>query len=133
VSYGLFLPPGDFSLALDVPVNYAMWGGGSALFGIDVTAAYTAPFWLGFRTTANFIAAPDPAFEGMEFAVNYTQAPFYGELTLKAKESFRYFILEAEFDYFFNFFILNAGVALRNLGSGDTVTAAPAIGIKYRF
>ncbi|MDR2102861.1 MAG: hypothetical protein LBP42_02020 [Treponema sp.] len=133
LGYGLFLPPGDFSLSLGAPLAYFLWGGDNPLFSLEARAAYTTPFWLGIEAAAAFNVVPDAGFEGLEFAVNYTQDPFYGRLVFKAKESLGYFSLKAELDYFFNFFILKAGAELKNLGSRDALTLAPAVGIKYRF
>jgi hypothetical protein len=134
LSYGLSLPPGDISLALGSPISYPLWGAGDAfLLGIDVSAAYVAPFWLGFRAVATFIAAPDAGFDGIEFAVNYTQDQYFGELAFKAEKSLDYFSLKAEFDYFFNFLVLKAAAELGGLGDLDTLTMTPAIGVQYRF
>jgi hypothetical protein len=133
LGYGLFLPLGDISFALGSPIRYSLWAGGDTLFGLDATAAYVAPFWLGFRAVAKFIAAPDAAFDGMEFAVNYAQDQFYGELAFNAEESLERLSLKAEFDYFFNFFVLKAALKLGGLGDRDTLTLAPAIGIQYRL
>jgi hypothetical protein len=134
LSYAWFLPLGDISLGLGSPISYPLWGAeDSFVFGIDASAAYVAPFWLGFRAVARFIAAPDAAFDGMEFAVNYTQDQYFGELAFKAEKSLDYFSLKAEFDYFFNFLVLKAAVELGGLGDLDTLTLTPAIGIQYRF
>jgi hypothetical protein len=103
LSYSQFLSWGDITLALGTPLTYPLWGGEGILFGIEPKIAYITPFWLGFKTALKFIAAPAPSFDGMEFAVNYTQNQFYGALTFNAKESFNYFSLKAEFNYFFNF------------------------------
>lgn len=133
LGYGVFLPGGDISFALASPVSYSLWGGEDTRFGLDVTAAYVAPFWLGFRAVAKFIAARDAAFDGMEFAVNYAQDQWYGELSFNAEESLEYLSLKAEFDYFFNFFVLKAALEFGGLGDRDTLTLAPALGIQYRF
>ncbi|MDR0760184.1 MAG: hypothetical protein LBF74_08750 [Treponema sp.] len=136
---GLFLPAGDFSLALDFPIDYCaalprlMPGQEKALFGLDLTAAYISPFWIGIRAAANFILNPDTALDGAEFALTYGEDQFYGELAFKAAESLGYFSIRAQFDYFFDFFILSAGVEAGNLGNRDEITLAPALGIKYRF
>jgi hypothetical protein len=133
LSYGLFLSVGDISLALGAPLTYPLWGGENILVGLEPRVIYVTPFWLGFEAALKFIAAPAASFDGMEFAVNYTQDQFYGELAFNAEESFGYFSLKAEFDYFFNFFILKIGLELGNLGNLDALTLAPALGIKYRF
>ncbi|MDR2402611.1 MAG: hypothetical protein LBD78_01110 [Spirochaetaceae bacterium] len=135
VSYGLFLPPGDFSLALGLPLIYPSRGGGNreARFGFDVTAAYITPFRLGFEAAANVIAAPSAVFEGMKFAANYTGDQFYGELAFTAGDSFGYYRLKAEFDYFFNFLILWGALEAGNLANPEAAALAAAVGIKYRF
>jgi hypothetical protein len=136
VSYGLFLPPGDFSLALGTPLLYPLWYGegiGGAQFGFEATAAYITPFWLGFEAVANFITAPSAFFEGMKFAVNYTGDQFYGELALKVRDSLEYFSLKAEFDYLFNFFILWGALEAGNLADIAEAALAASAGIKYRF
>ncbi|MDR2739610.1 MAG: hypothetical protein LBB68_07245 [Treponema sp.] len=133
VSYGLFLRPGDFSLALGAPLSYPLWGGEAASFGVEATAAYVTPFWLGFEAMVNLTAAPAAAFEGMKFAVNYTGDQFYGELALRAKESFSDFSLRAEFNYFFNFLIPWGALEAGNLTGIDAISLGAAIGIKYRF
>jgi hypothetical protein len=130
VGYGLFLLPGDISLALGAPFTYAA-GGEDKVFGIDITAVYTTPFWLGFSAAANFTVNPDTDFTGMEFAVNYEQDQFYAEIVFKAKESFDYFSLTPEFDYFFNFFTFWAAVEFGGLGRALTIS--PSLGAKYRF
>ncbi|MDR2617986.1 MAG: hypothetical protein LBC62_03860 [Treponema sp.] len=130
---GFFLPAGDFSIALDFPVDYPMQSRRDVLTGLDLTAAYVSPFWIGARAAANFILNPDAAFDGIEFALTYGQDQFYGELAFRVRDSFGYFSLRAQFDYFFDFFILNAGLEAGNLGVWDAVTLAPAVGIKYRF
>jgi hypothetical protein len=130
---GLFLAPGDFSLALGLPLSYGSRAGKNILFGIDLTAAYTSPFQIGIEATLNFITASAAAVDGVECTLNYTQDQFYGGLTFKAAKSFDYFSIKAEFDYFFDFFIINAALKLGNLSVRDAITLAPAIGIKYRF
>jgi hypothetical protein len=133
-AYSLFLPPGDFSLALAAPFSYSLWGeeeGGRPL-GLEAAAAYVAPFWLGLEAVAHFAA--DPAdFEGMDYGLNYTGDQFYGELTFTEREYFKRLSLRAEFNYFFEFFILLASLELRNLENRDIPALAPALGIKYRF
>jgi hypothetical protein len=130
---GLFLAPGNFFLALGLPLRYGSRYMEDILFGLDATAAYTTPFRIGFEAVLNFIVIPAAAFDGMKFTVNYTQDQFYGEMAFNAKEAFGYFSLRAEFDYLFNFFVLNAALELGNLSVRDAMTLAPAIGIKYRF
>jgi hypothetical protein len=131
VGYGLFLPPGDIFLALGAPFTYGAGGGEGRVFGIDTTAAYTTPFWLGFSATANFTVNPDTDFAGMEFMINYEQDQFYAEIVFRAKESFGYFSLTPEFDYFFNFFTFWAAVEFGGLG--HALTISPSLGAKYRF
>ncbi|MDR2444526.1 MAG: hypothetical protein LBD44_01120 [Spirochaetaceae bacterium] len=133
LGYGLFLPGGDVSFALGSPIRYSLQAAEDTLFGIDVTAAYVAPFWLGFKAAAKFIAAPDAAFDGVEFAVNYAQDQFYWELAFNAEQSLEYLSLKAEFDYFFNFFVLKAALECGGLNDRDAVTLSPALGIQYRF
>jgi hypothetical protein len=133
VSYRLFLRPGDISLALGGPLSYSFWGGEAAFFGIEATAAYVTPFWLGFEAMVNLTAAPVTAFEGMKFGVNYTGDQFYGELALRAKDSFSYFTLRAEFNYFFNFLIPWGALEAGNLTGVDALTLGAALGIKYRL
>jgi hypothetical protein len=132
--FGLFLPPGDFSLALEVPLTYLAQDEGTAGFGLEVTAAYVTPFWLGFEAAATCLAAGGTDFESVKFAVNYTGDYFYGELAFKAQEALRCFSLRAEFNYFFDFFILWGALEGGDLGRmrGDP-TAGAAAGIKYRF
>jgi hypothetical protein len=137
VTYSLSLRPGDISLALGTPLPYLMRGGkdtGIRFGGFEVTAAYVTPLWIGFEAVADITGIPTSAavFESMKFAVNYTGDQFYGELAFRAKESFTYFSLKIEFDYFFDFFILWASLEAGNLA--DLKTAFPvALGIKYRF
>ncbi|MDR1107441.1 MAG: hypothetical protein LBL19_00215 [Spirochaetaceae bacterium] len=134
LKYSLFLPPGDISLALGTPLTYPLWGGGDdSLFGLEVTAAYVTPFWLGFEAAVDIEATPAAVFDGMKFAANYTGDQFYGELAFKAKNSFSYFSLKAEFNYFFNFFILWGALEFKNLNIRVAPVLAPAIGIKYRL
>ncbi|MDR0629218.1 MAG: hypothetical protein LBG24_06230 [Treponema sp.] len=133
LSYALFLPPGEISLALGSPWTYRMWGRRDSRFGLDLTAAYSTPFWLGFKVTANFILIPDAVVEGMEAAVNVLQDQFYVELAFNIRESFGYFSLTPEFDYLFNFFTFWVSVEFGNIGYGNTLTIAPALGVKYRF
>ncbi|MDR1986955.1 MAG: hypothetical protein LBP88_08305 [Treponema sp.] len=133
LSYGLFLPPGDVSFAVGFPWTYKMWGKGDFFFGLDLTAAYTTPFWLGFKGAANFMLTPDAVFDGMEVAVSLLQDQFYAELAFTAKESFSYFSLIPEFDYLFNFFTFWARVEFEDIGYGNTLSIAPALGVKYRF
>jgi hypothetical protein len=133
VSYGLFLPPGNVSLILGAPVTYLLWGGGTAFFGIEATVAYVTPFWLGFEAMVNFTTVPATSFEGMKFALNYTGDQFYGELALRIKESFSYFNIRAEFNYFFNFLIPWGALEVENLADVNALTLGVAIGIKYRF
>jgi hypothetical protein len=133
VGTALFFPAGDFSLDADFPITYRTENGGDIRTGIDLTAAYVSPFWIGIRVAANFIRTPHSAFDGMEYALTFEQDQFYSELAFKASESFDYFSLRAQFDYFFNFWILNIGLEAGNLGVWDAVTLAAAVGIKYRF
>jgi hypothetical protein len=133
LTYTLLLPPGDFSLALGAPLTYPLWGGVDACFGLEATAAYVTPFWLGFEARLDFTTIPDALFDGMKFAVNYTGDQFYGELAFRAKDSFEYFTLKAEFNYFFNFVILWGALEAKDLSRRDHIVLAPAIGIKYRF
>jgi hypothetical protein len=133
VSYGLFFLWGDISLALGLPLTYSMWGGENTRFGLEPRAAYVTPFWLGFEAAVTFVAAPAVSFDGMEFAINYTGEQYFGELAFKAEESFSSFRVKVEFNYFFNFFIIKAGVEVGNLTDTNALTLGPAIGIKYRF
>ncbi|MDR3172749.1 MAG: hypothetical protein LBU19_00735 [Treponema sp.] len=136
LKHSLSLPPGDFSLALGTPLSYPLWGGEDVIFGLELTGAYITPFWLGFEARMDFRTVPAARFEGLKFAVNYTGDQFYGELALGAKhrgDSFPYFTLKAEFNYFFNFFILWGALEAKDLGSRDHIILAPAVGIKYRF
>jgi hypothetical protein len=131
--FSLFLPPGDISLGLETPLTYPLWGGADTLFVLEPQAAYITPFWLGFEAVAYLIAAPAAVFDGMKFAANYTGDQFYGELSFKTKDSFAYFSLKAEFNYFFNFFILWGALEVKDLSNRDNIILAPAVGIKYRF
>jgi hypothetical protein len=133
LKYSLFLPPGNFSLALGAPLAYPLWGETDTCFGLEVTAAYVTPFWLGFEARMDFTTIPAARFDGMKFAVNYTGDQFYGELAFRAKDSFTYFTLKAEFNYFFNFVILWGALEAKDLGNRDNIALAPAIGVKYRF
>ncbi|MDR2633140.1 MAG: hypothetical protein LBC51_05910 [Treponema sp.] len=133
LGYGMVLPLGEVSLTAGFPWTYSMWGAGDVLFGLDATAAYTTPFWLGFKATVNFILIPDAACDGMEVAINFLQDQFYAELAFKAKEAFGYFSLIPEFDYSFNFFTFWVSVEFGNLGYGKTLSIAPTLGISYRF
>ncbi|MFP3089616.1 hypothetical protein LQZ21_04750 [Treponema sp. TIM-1] len=133
LAWGLSLPLGDISLALGAPLFYPTGTGGDLRFGLAGTAAYVTPFWIGVRAGATFIAAPAPVFDGMEFGVNYTGDQYFGELTFKAQDSFGYFSLNVDFSYFFDFFIIKAGIELGNLSNMDAITLAPALGIKYRL
>jgi hypothetical protein len=133
LKYTLFLSPGDISLGLGSPLTYPLGGGEASLFGLEPAAAYITPFWLGFEAAANFIVVPAVFFDGVKFAVNYTGDQFYGELAFRAKDSFTYFSLKAEFDYFFNFLILWGALEGKNLGNRDNIALAPTVGIKYRF
>ncbi|MDR2785282.1 MAG: hypothetical protein LBB83_05150 [Treponema sp.] len=133
LSYGLFLPPGEISLALGSPLTYPLWNEEDILFGLDVTAGYITPFWLGFEAAANFITVPAAGFDGMKFAVNYAGDQFYGELAFRARESFSYFTLKAEFDYSFDFFILWGTLEAGNLANASTLSLGAAVGIKYCF
>jgi hypothetical protein len=134
LGYALFLPPGEISLAAGLPWTYRMWGGGDSLFGLDVSAAYTTPFWLGFKALAHFILTPDAGFEGMEAAVNLRGDQFYAELAFNAKESFGYFSLTPEFDYLFNSFTFWGSVEFGDIGYyGHKVSISPGLGVKYRF
>jgi hypothetical protein len=133
LSYGLFLPPGDVSLALGFPWTYKLWGRVDTLFGLDLTATYSTPFWLGFKVAAHFILAPDAVVDGMEAAINLLQDQFYAELAFNVKESFGYFSLTPEFDYFFNSFTFWASVEFGDIGYGHTLSISPALGVKYRF
>ncbi|MDR2403918.1 MAG: hypothetical protein LBD78_07805 [Spirochaetaceae bacterium] len=137
--YALFLPPGDISLALGLPLAYPLGGWGTTgdtrdtRFGLEMTAAYVTPLWLGFEAVANLIAAPVTSFDSIKFALNYTGDQFYGELAFRGKESFSYFSLKAEFNYFFDFLILWGALEAGDLANPDALTLGAAAGIKYRF
>jgi hypothetical protein len=133
LQYTLFLPPGDFSLALGAPLTYPLWGGVDAGFGLEAAAAYVTPFWLGFEARLDFTTIPAACFDGMKFAVNYTGDQFYGELAFRAKDSWTYFTLRAELNYFFDFCIAWGALEAKDLGNRDNIVLAPAVGIKYRF
>jgi hypothetical protein len=133
LKYSLFLSPGDISLALGTPLTYPLWGGDDSLFGLAVTAAYVTPFWLGFEAGMDLLVTPTTLFEGMKFAVNYTGDQFYGELAFRSKKSLSYFSLKAEFNYFFDFFILWGALEVKNLSDRYALALAPGIGIKYRL
>jgi hypothetical protein len=133
VAWGLSLPLGDLSLALGVPLFYPVGTGGDLSFGVEGGASYITPFWIGVRAAATFIVAPSPVFEGMEAGVNYTGDQYFGELAFKAKDSFNFFSITLEFNYFFNFFIIKAGIELGNLTTPGAITLGPALGIKYRL
>jgi hypothetical protein len=132
-AWGLFLPLGDISLALGAPLFYPAGDSGGFRFGLAGEASYITPIWLGVRAAATFIIVPAPVFDGMEFAVNYTGDQYFGELAFKAEDAFGRFSLKAEFNYFFNFFIIKGGLELGNLGTVEAITLAPALGIKYRL
>jgi hypothetical protein len=133
LGYGLFFPWGELSLALGAPLDYPLWTGEDLIFGLEPRLAYVAPFWLGFEAAGKFITVPDRSVDGMEFAVNYAQDQLYGALVFDVAESFGYFSLKAEFDYFFNFIILQGGVSLGNLAYPEALALAASVGIKYRF
>jgi hypothetical protein len=133
LGYALLLPPGEFSLALGSPLAYPLWGAADGLFGLEATVAYVTPFWLGFEAAADFTTVPEARFDGVKFAVNYTGDLFYGELALRADDSFDYFTLKAEVNYFFNFVILWGALEAKDLGNRDKILLAPALGIQYRF
>jgi hypothetical protein len=133
LKYSLFLPAGDFSLALGSPLTYPVWGKADNCFGLEVTAAYFTPLWVGFEALMDFKTIPAALVDGMKFAVNYTEDQFYGELAFRAKDSFTYFTLKAEFNYFFNFVILWGTLEAKNLSNRDNLVLTPEVGIKYRF
>jgi hypothetical protein len=132
----LSLPPGDFSLALGAPLAYPLWGGGEVLFGLAATAAYGAPFGLGFEARMDFGTVPAARFEGLRLAVSYAGDQVSGELALRARygeDSFSRFALAASLNYLFNFCILWGSLEAKDLGNRDRIVLAPAIGISYRF
>jgi hypothetical protein len=129
----LFSAAGDFSLDLGFPLGYGSRSAEDFFFGLDPAAAYVSPFGIGFEVILNFLVVPSSVFDGMEFTLNYTKDQFYGGITFKAKESFDFFSLKAEFDYFFDFFIIKIALELGNLSVRDAMTLAPAIGIEYRL
>ncbi|MDR0722349.1 MAG: hypothetical protein LBF75_06085 [Treponema sp.] len=133
LSYALFLPPGEIALALGSPWTYRMWGRRDSFFGLDLTATYSTPFWLGFKVAANFIFIPDAVVEGMEAAISLMQDQFYAELAFNIQESFSYFSLTPEFNYLFNFFTFWASVEFGGMGYGNRLTISPTLGVKYRF
>jgi hypothetical protein len=130
---GLFPAAGDFSLNMGFPLGYGSRPAEDFFFGLDPMAAYASPFGVGIEVIFNFLVAPSPAFDGMELALKYTHDQFYGRIAFKARESFDFFSLKAEIDYFFDFFILNIALEWGNLSVRDAMTLAPAIGIEYRF
>jgi hypothetical protein len=134
VGYGLFLPWGELSLTLGTPLDYPLWGGeGDIIFGLEPRLAYTSPFWVGIEAAGKFVMLPAPLVDGMEAAINYTHDQLYGALIFDVAESWDYFSLKVEADYFFNFIILRGGLEVGNLADLDTLALAASVGIKYRF
>jgi hypothetical protein len=106
-------------------------GSEDPLFGFALIAAYSTPFWLGFKAVADWTLVSKAAFDTLELVINVMQDQFYAEIAFKATESFDSLSLTLEFDYFINAFTFWAGVEFEGLGC--TLSISPTIGVKYRF